>query len=296
MRVYTKIVVDLATDTIIERHGHDYTGPITECISFGGGSKSKSKSQQESHARSDTGTRFNPSFLDQATRWVAGKPAFDRAAYLTANPDVANDPIWSKDPYGHYITFGRAEGREGRFLPAEENLMPGYNPAYVRSDYVRVAPEGFQRLEDTAYESQRSKLARAYEEGVARQREELAQMGALNSPSQFLEGSARSSLDRSYMDNLQQAARDAFSTRIGLEEREAGRETAFKTAEAARETGFNEETAARLIDLWMKKIALAIESGRFGESRSDSLGFSSGSSSQPGSFGASASLLPFLFG
>lgn len=36
---------------------------------------------------------------------------FDSAAYLAANPDVANDPGASKDPYLHYIRAGKAEGR-----------------------------------------------------------------------------------------------------------------------------------------------------------------------------------------
>jgi len=36
---------------------------------------------------------------------------FDAQAYLKANPDVAADPTWGADPYGHYQQFGQREGR-----------------------------------------------------------------------------------------------------------------------------------------------------------------------------------------
>jgi hypothetical protein len=37
---------------------------------------------------------------------------FDAAAYLAANPDVANNPNWSKDPWAHYQQHGQSEGRD----------------------------------------------------------------------------------------------------------------------------------------------------------------------------------------
>ena len=253
MRVFTKIIVLIDTDEVLASECFEHFGPLAECISFGG-SKSKSKSSQTS----ESGVKYNEDFLNKATNW-AGQGNFDAAAYLRDNPDVAGDPYWSQRPFEHYTELGRSWGRP--FTAGKgDGFMPGYNPTYVR-----VAPEGFQKLEDTAFESQRSKLARAHEAGVARQREELAQMGALNSPSQFLEGSARSSLDRSYMDSLQQAARDAFNTRIGLEEREA-----------ARETGFNERTAAGILDLWLKKIGIAAQTGAYSRGEGSSSGSGSG--------------------
>ncbi len=168
--------------------------------------------------------------------------------------------------------------------------QPTYNPAYVPGKYTpgawtSVAPEGFAKLENSLYDTQASKLRQAYDQTRGQQREELAQSGALNSPSQFLEGSARSSLDRGYLENLKQAARDAFQSRLGLETSEAGRKTAFDvgqgaartafdTGEATRQTGFNEQTASALMDSWIKKLGIAIEAGRYskGEGQGTSYG------------------------
>ncbi len=167
---------------------------------------------------------------------------------------------------------------------ASDPSDPTYNPKYVPGQYTSVAPGGFDKLENSLYAGQQSKLKQAYDQSVGQQREELAQSGALNSPSQFLEGSARSSLDRGYMQNLQQAARDAFQSRLGLETSEAARRTGFDTSEATRQTGFNEQTASALLDSWMKKIALAIDAGRYskGESQSTSYGTSTSSGGQGG--------------
>ncbi len=172
---------------------------------------------------------------------------------------------------------------------AGDPSTPTYNPQYMPGKYTSVAPEGFDKLENSLYAGQQSKLRQAYEQSVGQQREELAQSGALNSPSQFLEGSARSSLDRGYMQNLQQAARDAFQSRLGLETSEAARRTGFDTGEATRQTGFNERTQSALLDAWMKKIGLAIEAGRY--SKGDSEGTSKGGSSAFGlvTFGPSNS-------
>jgi hypothetical protein len=38
-------------------------------------------------------------------------PAFDAAAYLAANPDVAADPWFSQHPEDHYSNYGKNEGR-----------------------------------------------------------------------------------------------------------------------------------------------------------------------------------------
>ncbi len=161
---------------------------------------------------------------------------------------------------------------------AGDPSTPTYNPQYVAGKYTDVAPGGFDRLENSLYAGQQSKLRQAYDQSVGQQREELAQAGALNSPSQFLEGSARSSLDRGYMQNLQQAARDAFQSRLGLETSEAARRTGFDTSEATRQTGFNEQTQSALLDAWLKKIGLAIEAGRYSKGESQGTSSSSGSS------------------
>src|ERR1019366_174022 len=44
---------------------------------------------------------------------VGGRPTvdFDARFYLQQNPDVASDPVYSKDPLKHYLEIGRKEGR-----------------------------------------------------------------------------------------------------------------------------------------------------------------------------------------
>jgi len=164
---------------------------------------------------------------------------------------------------------------------------PGYNPNYVPGAYTSVAPGGFDKLENSLYDTQASKLRQAYDTSTAKQREELAQMGGLNSPSQYLEGSARSSLDRTYIQNLQQAARDAALGRLGAEQTDAQNRTAFDVGEATRATGFSQDTAKTLLELWMQKINAAIAAGRYATGESSSSGSSStigGSGSAQGSF------------
>ena len=42
---------------------------------------------------------------------------FDANAYLKQNPDVAADPRWGADPYGHYLQYGQREGRDAFWTP-----------------------------------------------------------------------------------------------------------------------------------------------------------------------------------
>ncbi len=237
MRISTKVIIDLTAGAVVERECYEYSGPLAECVS-GSGGNTKSKNQSQSTSQSESGTKYNADFMNQA-RAFAGDPS-----------------------------------------------DPTYNPTYVPGKYTSVAPGGFDKLENSLYGTQQAKLKQAYDQATGQQREELAQSGALNSPSQFLEGSARSSLDRNYMQNLQQAARDAFQGRLGVETSEAGRRTAFDTGEATRQTGFNEDTASKLLDLWLKKLGVAIEAGRYstGESQSTSSGTSSGLQGSGGIF------------
>lgn len=181
--------------------------------------------------------------------------------------------------------------------PSEE---PANQPQYIKADftganYTPVEGGDFDRLEKNLYEGASSKLGRAYQDAVARQREELSQMGALNSPSQFLEGSARSALDRGYFENLEQASRDAATTVLGLKQTEAARRTAFDTGEAARRTGFdvaeadratgfNERTATALYRAFLNKLTLALEASKY--STGESSGKSRSSEGSGGLFWA----------
>jgi hypothetical protein len=125
--------------------------------------------------------------------------------------------------------------REGRSFPGAEETTdrftgPDYAPifrpgAFTGAAYTPVEGGDFDRIESNLYEGTKSKLKSAYDQAIARQREELSQSGALNSPAQYLEGSARSSMDRSYIETLQQAARDAATTSLGLKAQEAARRT-----------------------------------------------------------------------
>jgi hypothetical protein len=311
MRVSTKTVLDIETGKVVFRETFEYFGPLALAIS-GGGTKSNQKSQQNSSQES--GTRFNQDFLDQALayfnpkRTTAGQ--FDAATYLKQNPDVAADPYWKNNAQMHYQQIGQGEGRQATMMPDEQAYTgPDYNPQYEKgqftpgaftgANYTPVDGGDFNKIESNMYEGNRAKLSQAYDANVARQREELSQSGALNSPSQFLEGSARSSLDRSYMENLQQAARDASSTALGLKANEAARRTgfdvgeatrrtgfdvgqgtertAYDTGEAARKTGFNQDTQSKLIQLFLAKLQAALESGKYGQGQSS--GYSTGNSS-----------------
>jgi hypothetical protein len=79
---------------------------------------------------------------------------------------------------------------------------PDYNPEFVGFD-------DFDKLESGLYDSARAKAGDAYNTAVRRRREELSQAGLLNSPNQYLENGARESLDKDFLQQLQQAARDA---------------------------------------------------------------------------------------
>ena len=321
MRVTTKIVLDIETGAVIEHESFEYSGPTAQSIS---GSGSSQKSKQKSQSTQESGTKYNEDFLNQARAFASGGGGgFDAAAYLRDNPDVASNPYYGSRPLEHYTAYGKDEGRAFPTLKPS-TTDPTYNPQYVKGAYTPVAPEGFAKLEDTLYGTQSSKLSQAYNQAMNQQREQLAQSGALNSPSQFLEGSARSSLDRSYIQGLQQAARDAFTGRFGLEEAEAARKTgfdvgeagrrtaydtgeaarrtgydtgeatrrtAFDTGEAGRETGFNEQTAARILDLWLKKLGIAIEAGRYTQGQMTSQATGSNISGSGGifQFGGSSS-------
>jgi hypothetical protein len=146
---------------------------------------------------------------------------------------------------------------------------PDYKPKYVGFG----SPEDLDKLEASTFGSQQSKLTDAYNSAVARQREELSQSGLLNSPAQYIEGGARSELDKGYLANIQQAARDAALGRLGVQQTEAG-----------RETGFNVDTATKLYNAFLQKLGLAATAGREQQMTAEGGGgfnlgiFSSGSS------------------
>jgi hypothetical protein len=134
---------------------------------------------------------------------------------------------------------------------------PAYNPKYVGFG----SKEDLDKLESNLYGSQQSKLADAYNSAIARQREELSQSGLLTSPAQYIEGGARNTLDKSYLENIQQAARDAALGRLGVQQEEAG-----------RETGFNVDTATKLYNAFLSKLGLAADAGRVSKSSGESSG------------------------
>jgi hypothetical protein len=142
---------------------------------------------------------------------------------------------------------------------------PDYKPEFVGFD-------SFDDVEKTAYDSQAGRIGDAYDTAVKRRREELSLAGLLNSPNQYLEDGARASLDKDFLTNLQQAARDARLARLGVEQTEKSRRTAF-----------NEETAMAIVNRWLSMMGLSASAGRINRS--------SGSGSSDGGFGFSL-LLP----
>lgn len=154
------------------------------------------------------------------------------------------------------------------YFGGDPSTDPQYKPEYVGFN-------DFDQLEKNQYDSQRSKLDDAYRGQVARQREELSQAGLLNSPNQYLEDSARSGLDKDYLSNLQQAARDASSQRLAAQEQEATRKTAYNT-----------DVSKALLSSFFNKLMLALQAGRY--SRGSSEGQSTGNS-----MGGNFSLLNF---
>ena len=87
---------------------------------------------------------------------------------------------------------------------------PGYDPEYVGF-------EDFDRSEDTLYGGQRARVDDAYKNALGIQNEELSNSGLLNSPSKYIQGGARDTLTKGYLTTLQQAARDAAVSRMGLQ-------------------------------------------------------------------------------
>jgi hypothetical protein len=133
---------------------------------------------------------------------------------------------------------------------------PDYDP-----EYVGFGDEGdLDRYEQSLYNRQRARMSDDYQGAVKLQNEDLSNMGMLNSPSKFIEGGARDTLNKNYISGLQSAARDAAMGRMGLEEREAGRRTSF-----------NQAKAMAALQAWLQRLGLAVTAGR------ESTGSSSGS-------------------
>src|SRR5262245_22176246 len=116
-----------------------------------GGSGGKSRSKNQSQSTSESGTRFNKSFLDELNDYFGADPS----------DDPQNQP---------------------KFVPARYDDVPHYERAnYTGANYTPVEGGDFDRLERNLYEGSASKLTRAYNDALSRQNEEIAQMGGLNS-------------------------------------------------------------------------------------------------------------------
>jgi hypothetical protein len=67
MRIYSKCVLDIATDEIVSYETFEYTGPVAQAFSAGlSGQGSKQSSKQQSQQTSQSGTQFNEEFLNKA--------------------------------------------------------------------------------------------------------------------------------------------------------------------------------------------------------------------------------------
>jgi hypothetical protein len=135
---------------------------------------------------------------------------------------------------------------------------PEYNP-----EYVGFGDEGqLDKLQDSLYQRQKIPIHQGYQDALKIQNEELSNSGLLNSPSKYIEGGARDTLNKGYITSLQQAAREAALARLGVEQQEA-----------TRRTSFNEQTAMAILNRWLQRMGIATQAGR------ESSGSSSGSGS-----------------
>lgn len=124
-------------------------------------------------------------------------------------------------PKKYLDQFYQYFGRDGNFNYGG----PKFDPAYKGFG-------SFDDVENTAYTSSADKLTKAYNDVIGKQDDDFSRMGLTNSPTKYAEGGARDITNRDYMSSLQQAARDAHSQRLGLEETEAGRETGYNVDKA----------------------------------------------------------------
>lgn len=125
---------------------------------------------------------------------VGGESArtFDGAAYLSANPDVAADPYWGKNPEEHYQTYGQNEGRS---RPATAGPQPADLSSYGKYDWKT----------DPGYQARLDEGMRAVERGASAR-------GILNSGGTLV-GATRYAQD--YASNEYQKVFDRISTIAG---------------------------------------------------------------------------------
>lgn len=72
-----------------------------------------------------TGVAYTPSRAD----------TFNGEAYLSANPDVAANPVYGADPYRHYLEHGAAEGRKAIFASADSGASAGDEFGSLMKDF-----------------------------------------------------------------------------------------------------------------------------------------------------------------
>lgn len=143
---------------------------------------------------------------------------------------------------------------------------PDYDP-----EYVGFGDEGqLDQIEQNHFNRQKVKAKQGYDDLARIQNEELSNSGLLNSPSKYIEGGARDTLNRNYIQALQQAGNEAALARLGVQQ-----------GEAARRTAWNEQRAMAVLNAWLNRLGLAATAGRTGESS----GFSRGSTDGGFEFG-----------
>lgn len=91
----------------------------------------------------------------------AANAAWDPAAeYLKANPDVANDPSFASDPYGHYQRYGQKEGRTWNETNPNATASIGGQGAQSALATLQATP-GYQFALDQGQKSLQSSAAAA---------------------------------------------------------------------------------------------------------------------------------------
>lgn len=106
-----------------------------------------------------------------ATNGFISRDKFDGTAYLKANPDVAENPVFAQDPYSHYSQYGMKEGRQGyqggASQVADSPLLRNFSTDDLANDPVYNSGLKFGMDEGTKAIERRAAAGGGYDSGAA---------------------------------------------------------------------------------------------------------------------------------
>lgn len=125
---------------------------------------SSNRAAKEAAQKADFDEKLRQSRIEEATQTINaifnGGNAFSGEAYLKANPDVAADAVYGKNPYLHWSTLGKNEGRGGATVSfgspgSRDRMYSGYANAMYQANARDIA-----RQRDEAQRQNKFGLAR----------------------------------------------------------------------------------------------------------------------------------------